>query len=62
MNDTRVFMPPKRPGWRWTGGCLKYRKTWELEDQGTTVEERTVKIMMETMKGIEEYHEFTSES
>ena len=62
VDDTRVFMPPRRPGWRWTGGSLKYRKTWELEDQGTTGEERTVRIMMETMKGIEEYLEFTSES
>ena len=47
VDDTRVFMPPIRPGWRWTGGSLKYRKTWELEDQGTTGEERTVRIMME---------------
>ena len=61
IDDSRTALPPLRAGWRWDQGSIRYSKVWEEEDE-LSGEIRTKNIMKETMKGIEEYLEFTVES
>ena len=62
VDDARTLLPPIKAGWRWEGGRLAYTRRWEDEDSTISGELRTKNILMETMKGVETYLNFTVES
>ena len=62
VDDSRAFLEPIKAGWRMVDGRLRFRKSWGEEDSDKSGEERTKKIMVASMTGIEEYLEFTAES
>ena len=63
MDDARVFMPPIRRGWRWVGGELIFKKTWEKEDfrEGTGELEVTRRVMHSSMQEVFHFLKFTTE-
>ena len=62
MDDIRLILPPFKSGWRWVGGSLQYCKRWEMEDAGLSAIERTRRIISESMGGVEQFLNFTTET
>ena len=62
MDDTRILLPEIKPGWRWEEGKVIYCKRWEEEDSALSGIERTKRLILESLKGIESYLDFTVET
>ena len=62
MDDGRTFLPPIKPGWRWFEGRLRYRLSWEKEDQELSDSEITRKALLGSLVGVEDYLHFTMET
>ena len=62
MDDTRILMPEIKAGWRWDSGRIRYCKRWEREDLEKSGTERTREVILQSLKGIEEYLDFTIET
>ena len=62
MDDSRVFMPEIKAGWRWDSGSLVYCKDWEEEDKGKSGVIRTKEILLQSFQNIEDYLQFTVET
>ena len=63
MDDTRIFLPPFKLGWRMVAGSLCYSRGWELEDamKNQSGEQRTKEILLQIMNQVEDYLTFTAE-
>ena len=62
MDDARAFLQPFQPGWRYSSRGLEYCLRWATEDEDLTATERTKRILAGTMKGVEQFLEFTFET
>ena len=62
MDDGRTVLPPFRVGWRWHEVRIKYCMRWAREDKGISAIERTRNILMDSMRGIEDFLTFTTET
>ena len=54
-------MASLKPGWRWGKEDLQFRLDWEREDQELSPSEITKRVMMGTLKNVEDYLDFTME-
>ena len=61
MDDGRACMPPLKPGWRWKDGSLLFCMKWEREDQELSGSEITRRGLLGTLKGVEDFLDFTME-
>ena len=62
MDDARAFLQPFQPGWRYSSRGLEYSLRWAAEDKDLSATERTKRILAGTMKGVEQFLEFTFET
>ena len=62
MDDGRCVLHPVKPGWRWTQGGLYYSPLWQVEDMELSPVERTRRVLHESMKGVINCLEFTTET
>ena len=62
MDDTRVFLPEIKAGWRWDSGRIIFTKQWEMEDKEKSGTTRTKEILLQSFQGIEDYLQFTIET
>ena len=62
VDDARVFLYALRPGWRWEGNGLWYRKEWEEEDSFLSPVERTKRMILASMQGLTGCLAFTVET
>ena len=61
VDDARVWLYPVRPGWRWVGEDLVYEQQWEVDDEGLSGEERTRRVVYQSMQGLTKGLRFTTE-
>ena len=59
MDDSRTLLPPIKPGWRADQQGIRYCKAWEKEDMELSGAEATRRVLLETMKGVESFLNFT---
>ena len=52
MDDGRTCMPPIKPGWRFEDNVLKFKLSWEREDQELSPMEITRRGLLGTLQGI----------
>ena len=62
VDDARVFLYPIRPGWRWEGDGLYFKKEWEAEDEYLSPIERTKRMIQASMQGLTKCLSFTVET
>jgi hypothetical protein len=64
MDDIRVVMMCLKAGWRWHEDGLYWCKEWEAEDESSeeTTEDRSSRIILDTMNAIMGFLGFTKES
>jgi hypothetical protein len=62
VDDARVFMYAVRPGWRWEGEGLWFKKEWEEEDSMLSPTERTKRVVQASMQGLTKCLSFTVET
>ena len=62
VDDARVFLYALRPGWRWEGNGLWYKKEWEVEDSFLSPIERTKRMILASMQGLTKCLAFTVET
>ena len=61
MDDSRVILPPIKPGWRAVGSEVRFCMAWQEEDRNLSGAEITKRVLLETMKDVESYLSFTGE-
>ena len=61
MDDSRMLLPPIKPGWRADEQGIRYCKAWEKEDMELSGAEATRRVLLETMNGVESFLNFTGE-
>ena len=49
VDDTRNFMYPVRPGWRWQDGGLWFSKEWVREDELLSPIQTTKRVVYNSM-------------
>ena len=59
VDDTRAFMYPVRPGWRWMRGSLWWRADWEMEDLMLSDVEITKMAFFRSTQGLTHCLSFT---
>ena len=62
VDDARVFMYAVRPGWRWEGDGLWFKREWEEEDNMLSPTERTKRVVQASMQGLTKCLSFTVET
>ena len=62
MDDGRAFLPPIKPGWRVENDELVFCLRWAREDAALSAVERTKNVLADSLKNIESYLEFTTET
>ena len=62
MDDGRTCLPPLKPGWRLVDKQLMYSIAWEKEDQELTDSEITKRGLVGTLRGVEDFLDFTIET
>ena len=62
MDDARAFLPPFKHGWRWGEDGLRFCQLWAQEDIMLTPTEITKRILAGSMKGVENFLDFTFET
>ena len=61
MDDARTLLHAIKPGWRGNKEGVWYCKAWEMEDRSLSKAEITKRIILESMKSVENYLDFTAE-
>ena len=62
MDDGRTCLPPLKPGWRYVEDQLVFCIKWEREDQELTNTEISRRGLLGTLKGVEDFLDFTMET
>ena len=62
VDDSRAFLQPIKRGWRYDTRGLVLSQEWAEEDRNLTPTEVTKRVLAGTMKGVEEFLEFTYET
>ena len=57
-----TVLPPFKVGWRWHEWRIKYCMRWAREDEGISAIERTRRILLSSMGGIEDFLAFTTKT
>ena len=62
MDDGRIFLHQIQRGWKWRMGQLVFCRRWQLEDASKNLQEITMEVLRESMRGVVNYLSFTYET